>query len=142
MNRALYYALQWSWGLVQNLAGFLCWLAVSAGGASVRRYRCRGAVVTEWPRYDSMAIGMFIFFGHWREEDRDRVLAHEFGHTIQSIILGPLYLPVIGLPSLLWAAVPAFSKLRRRKKLSYYSFYTEKWADRCGGVRKLSPRSE
>lgn len=140
MRRALYYALQWTWGLPQNIAGLLCMLIASTRGGGLRRYRCRGAVVAEWDRYDSMSLGMFILFGHWRGADSDRVLAHEFGHTIQSIILGPLYLPVIGLPSLLWASVPAFSKLRRKRSLSYYSFYTEKWADRCGGVRKLPPR--
>lgn len=55
--------------------------------------------------------------------------AHERGHSIQSMILGPLYLLVIGLPSLLWAAIwrPGYGR-------SYYEFYTEAWADKLGGV--------
>lgn len=55
--------------------------------------------------------------------------AHEYGHVKQSRILGPLYLFVIGIPSLLWACW-----YRKHKRGSYYAFYTEKWADRLGGV--------
>lgn len=56
---------------------------------------------------------------------------HERGHAIQSLILGPLYLIVVGLPSLLWAAwwTPD-------RGVSYYSFYTERWADKLGGVKR------
>jgi len=33
------------------------------------------------------------------DEIEQRTLVHEYGHTIQSIILGPLYLLIIGIPS-------------------------------------------
>ena len=57
-------------------------------------------------------------------------MAHERGHSIQSMILGPLYLVVIGLPSLLWAAW-----WNESRGVSYYWFYTERWADRLGGTK-------
>ena len=56
---------------------------------------------------------------------------HEYGHSLQSMYLGPLYLLVIGLPSLLWACW--WNEDRNR---SYYSFYTERWADYLGGVNR------
>lgn len=56
-------------------------------------------------------------------------LKHEYGHTVQSRYLGPLYLFIVGIPSLLWAAW-----YRKHKRGSYYAFYTEKWADKLGGV--------
>lgn len=59
---------------------------------------------------------------------------HEKGHRIQSMMLGPLYLIVIGLPSLIWAAL--HSSVRRLRTVDYYSFYTEKWADRLAGVKR------
>ena len=40
-------------------------------------------------------------------------------------------LPVIGLPSFIWAAG---GWKRKKKKGSYFDFYTESWADRLGGV--------
>ena len=56
---------------------------------------------------------------------------HEWGHTRQSRMLGPLYLIVIGLPSLLWAAW-----WNPGRKAGYFDFYTEKWADRLGGIER------
>lgn len=56
---------------------------------------------------------------------------HEYGHTRQSLYLGPLYLLIVGLPSLLWAWYWNPSRGR-----SYHSFFTEKWADKLGGVER------
>ena len=61
-------------------------------------------------------------------------ISHEYGHTRQSLYLGWLYLIVIGLPSLLWAW--AHSTFKRLQKVDYYSFYTERIADKLGGVRR------
>lgn len=59
-----------------------------------------------------------------------KTVRHEaVGHVAQSRMLGWLYLVVIGLPSLIWAAV-----CQERKK--YYNFYTEKWADRLAGIER------
>ena len=141
--RFLYVLLQWTWGLLQNIAGALLTLLLP----DAERFRYRSAVVTRWSNRGSMALGMFLFLGtgnsvfrneELRQSIEDRILVHEYGHTIQSIILGPLYLPVIGLPSLLWATVPYFQRLRRTKKISYYSMYQEKWANHLGArVTKL-----
>lgn len=61
-------------------------------------------------------------------------ISHEYGHTRQSLYLGWLYLIVIGLPSLLWAW--AHSTFKRLREVDYYSFYTERWADDIGVVRR------
>lgn len=65
------------------------------------------------------------------EERQNQLKAHEYGHCIQSLYLGWLYLLVIGIPSFLWANV-FYPPVHRR--CSYYSFYTERWADKLGGV--------
>lgn len=62
----------------------------------------------------------------------DRLLVHEYGHTVQSLILGPLYLPIIGIPSAIWLNTPRFSQRRRDAQSSYYAFFTERWANRLG----------
>jgi len=61
-------------------------------------------------------------------------MAHEYGHTIQSHKLGPLYLLVIALPSLIWAG--CFERYRIKHNISYYSFYTEASADKLGRVKR------
>ena len=70
--------------------------------------------------------------GERREEMARRLLVHEYGHTIQSLLLGPLYLIIIGIPSASWANIPYFRNKRRKDKISYFSFFTEKWANSWG----------
>lgn len=59
---------------------------------------------------------------------------HEKGHRKQSKWLGPFYLIVIGIPSIIWATLHSFRK--SISKIDYYWFYTEKWADKIGGVKR------
>ena len=60
------------------------------------------------------------------------IVAHEYGHTIQSLMFGPFYLLVIGIPSMVWSRFPVFRKKRVREKKSYFSVYPEKQATRLG----------
>lgn len=54
-------------------------------------------------------------------------ICHEFnGHTVDSKWMGPLYLIIIGVPSILNAWL-GFTKC-------YYDFYTEKWANKHAGL--------
>lgn len=77
-----------------------------------------------------VSLGRYVLLSGYYDTAFD-VWQHERGHSIQSMILGPLYLPVIGIPSLLWAAW--WNESRNR---DYYSFYTERWADYLGGVNR------
>lgn len=137
---AAYILLQTTWGILQNLIGFgmFLWHIRS------RHFFYHGAVVTVWASGKfSLGMGMFIFMRTPREGeeftelptdgDFARVLVHEYGHTIQSVILGPLYLLVISIPSGLWCNLPQAAAYRKKHKVSYYAFYPEKWADHLGG---------
>ena len=53
-------------------------------------------------------------------------LVHEKGHCLQSLLLGWFYLPILGLPSILWASWHTLTKSKR----DYYSFFTERWANK------------
>ena len=122
MKKLLFVLGQCTWGSVQSLVGavmFLCFVGK-------KHYIFHGAVVTEWNYGGSVSLGQFIFLS----KGRDDVRPHEFGHSIQSLILGPLYLLVIGLPSVLWAGLPVCRSVRCRRRMSYFDFYTERWADR------------
>ena len=131
MKRTLYILWQWIWGLPQNLVGLAFYLYFRAKGCPHFPYQ--GAMVTVWTlRSGSMSMGRFLFMHpSWTPADRE-LLAHEYGHTIQSLFFGPLYLLTVGLPSVIWAGHPAFQKLRRVKKLDYDSVYPEKSATRLG----------
>jgi hypothetical protein len=81
----------------------------------------------------SISLGKYIFLcdSHWGD---DLVEKHEYGHFIQGLYLSWFYLLVIGLPSLIWAGV--FAEYRLAKNVSYYSFYTEKWADYLSKIKR------
>lgn len=113
------------WELLQNLVGFL-YLKLSKykftamyflnGNTQIKYYYAE-----EFP--GGLTLGEFIF------TNGPKHVKHENGHVKQSRILGPFYLPFIGLNSLLHAAL---HDCKARGK-EYDHFWTEKWADRLGG---------
>ena len=117
-------ALHAMWGFPQMLAGLVV-TAVVRG--KCRRFR--GAWVVSWRQRAGLSLGLFVFVPYGSPR---RLLVHEYGHCVQSLILGPLYLPVVVLPSLVWAGLPALGMWRRRRRISYYALPTERWANALG----------
>lgn len=127
------------WGCLQTLLGLWLYLCNFAN----KHYSYKGVIVTEWRKTDSVSLGLFVFVaakppfiakyaGQFSAQElKKALLVHEYGHSLQSLILGPFYLAVIGIPSLLWGYLGAGR--RRRKQLPYGAFYTESWADKLGG---------
>ena len=140
MKIVFYIIVQCTWGILQTLVGFIIFLI----HIREKHFWYRGAVVTGWNRKSSASIGLFLFISDRQDSDKERkkaaslaelperILLHEYGHTIQSLLLGPLYLPLIAVPSALWCFLPWCRRKRETEQISYYSFYTEKWADRLG----------
>lgn len=76
---------------------------------------------------------------HYRKDikdslKRDTVRHEAIGHTKQSRIFGPLYLIIIGLPSITWAGM--YGTIVKRTTNGYYRFWTEAWADKIAGVKR------
>ena len=98
-----------------------------------------GRLVVE-SRGTGVSLGHVVFWSRensrWHDLDlRNR--AHELGHTRQSRLLGPLYLPVVGLPSISRAAYAlAYREMTGQPWNGYYDGYPERWADRLGGVQR------
>ena len=90
-----------------------------------------------WKWGGGMSLSTHIFLPiktlTWTPYQTDYV-KHEYGHTRQSHLLGPLYLLVIGLPSIIWAG--CFEWYRQKYNKTYYDFYTESWANKLGGAYK------
>lgn len=137
MKERLLYNLcafvQWTWGLPQNMLGLL--MLICNIGKPHKMFR--SAVVTVWERPYSVGCGMFVFLGSERtfggnlKMQRD-TLVHEYGHVVQSLFLGLLFIPLVALPSVVWAFAPFFGRLRRDMGLSYYALYCESGANMLG----------
>lgn len=140
MKRILYVLWQCTWGFWQTLLGLIVFLL----HLKDKHYWYHSAVITEWQGKSSVSLGLFVFVtaepffydklkqAHTLSELSARLLVHEYGHTIQSLMLGPAYLIVIGIPSTLWGFLPNLNRKRREQQLSYFSFFTEKWANQLG----------
>lgn len=73
----------------------------------------------------SFSLGDYLFIV---PNSSKNILRHELGHSYQSQILGILYLPIIGIPSIIHNI---YCRIARKLGYNpnYYSFYTEKWAN-------------
>lgn len=83
-----------------------------------------------------ISLGKYIIFDSVHEP-RSIDIMHEQGHQKQSMYLGPLYLIIVGIPSIvrnIWDRLfhGYWSSTRRIKW--YYGHYPELWADKLGGV--------
>lgn len=113
----------------QNLIGYIGTLLFRGGC-----YQYKDATVTHIPgNWGAVTLGKYIFADDVCYHD-ERIIKHEYGHRLQSKKLGVLYLLVVGLPSLIWCG--CFEGWRRKHGISYYWFYTERWADKLGGVKR------
>ena len=125
-------------------------LGLALLGAEIARGRVRSIEITDTPRAGTRVVceteGSAISLGHvvfWcRQSNRRHELdarnrGHELGHAVQSRMLGPLYLPIVGVPSSARAIYALFYReLRGHKWPSYYEGFPEKWADQLGGVSR------
>lgn len=136
----LFFLIQSTWGIIQTILGLIVFIF----NIKNKHYFYNCTIVTEWKSKSSVSLGLFVFITkepyfcaklqdkYTKDELSDMLLVHEYGHTIQSLILGPLYLMVMGLPSTLWGFLPYCNNLRKNKNVSYFSFFTERWANYLG----------
>lgn len=132
--------LLYLWQLPQNLLGLLFALLCSpvkhTFNLGKNRWTEAQLNYTDWMERGGYAygvsLGKYIFLYKPKSDGDLTSERHEYGHYRQSKILGPLYLIVIGLPSLIHAI------WWKPGKGDYYSFFTERWADRLGGVKRYS----
>ncbi len=127
--KALFYFCQWTWGLPVNLFGGLMYLVLYP---FCKHERFMNAFITRVPwKFGGLSLGLFIFMAdHGREPWTYNTRIHEYGHTIQCLLLGPLYWVVVGIPSFLWCSL--LEGWRRKHNVSYYKLYCESWANRWG----------
>ena len=143
MKRFLFTIAQLTWGFPQTLAGAFVYLITTG----CPRFTFHGSIGTVWKASSSVSLGLFIFVAKDPRTPRSdsfiqerkatagadpRLVVHEYGHCIQSLIFGPLYLLVIGIPSFTWMMLPALRRRRANRGISYYSLYTERLANYLG----------
>ncbi|MFA5970922.1 MAG: hypothetical protein WC780_01125 [Lentimicrobiaceae bacterium] len=125
------------WELPQNLLGFVVFVIMKTRRRIITTEKEAHHFYIETPN-TGVSLGWLIFwtpsanrFSHLINDCR----MHESGHAHQSVILGPIYLLVVGVPSL---ARVIYSRWYRKKYdrewENYFNGFPENWADKLGGV--------
>lgn len=130
----LFRVIQFTWGIIQTAIGGVIFLIVKNMKLYTEIVKYKSSIITTLGRgWGGISLGCFIFISERASlKEREDVIKHEYGHSLQSIIFGPFYLLVIGIPSIVWNKF--FRVYRQKHNISYYSFLPEKWADKLGKV--------
>jgi len=125
------------WELPQNSFGIIYLLVKTIKGSVISRSFERNRMFIKIKR-GAVSLGFFIFWSDMGNEYftlDERNKHHEYGHSIQSRILGPLYLPVVGIPSVarVFYARRFYHKYGKEWR-GYYRGFPENWADTLGRV--------
>lgn len=107
------------WQLPQNIIGLLISLNYN------RLHKYKNVFIYSINKYDGLSLGNYIFIDV--NSNEGILFKHEYGHHIQSLILGWLYIPIIVIPSFIWFYINDDIE-------TYYSFYTESWANELVGI--------
>lgn len=137
MKKFLFHLLIWTWGFPVSLIGFILFMVYQCSGFPSDQFHYASSVQIHSKKSGGMSIGPYLYIYHPKDQSFSetrllRTLVHEYGHTFQVLLLGPLYWLVVAIPSFLWANLPCFERYRRKHNISYYSLYCEKWADHLG----------
>ena len=136
------FILNSTWGVIQSGIGFILFLLF----LNKPHYWYKGSIVTidavkkDIPLSGGVSLGIFIFITSNIKKEQaseSRLVNHEYGHSLQSILLGPLYLLIVGIPSMVWNMF--FKNYRRKHNIDYYSFFVERWADKWGKIKTIRP---
>lgn len=126
--------LYWIWQLPQNLLGVL-WRNIKKDSIitdiSNNDIESVGAKAYLIKAGGTVTLGKYVFISQ-TYRDQGMTIKHECGHVKQSKMLGPLYLIVIGIPSILHAWINDY--IGCNEESGYSHFYTEKYADKLMGI--------
>lgn len=125
------------WQLPQNLCGIIYKYISRDNRISIienNDSRSVNAKVYLQKSSGGVTLGQYVFINQ-DYTDKDIIIKHECGHVKQSKILGPLYLIIIGIPSILHAMLNNYiGCCWKNGEYNYYHFYTEKLANKLMGI--------
>ncbi len=128
----LFYLVQWTWGLSVNLVGWIAFIiCTKVKGYRWQHFGYSKIVYIPWNQ-GGLSLGLFIFMkdNHKNKKWTYNTRIHEYGHTWQCLLLGPLYWLVIALPSVIWCN--CFASYRKKNNVPYSAVYCESWANSWG----------
>ena len=138
-TQVIFQVLLIAWEFPQTVVGLGVYVWMKARRRVVRVETVKYRVFIE-TKNKGVSLGCFIFWAPSLNRFPSLVndcRMHEYGHARQSAMLGPFYLLVVGIPSLMRVLYSKwFYRKYGRTWTKYFDGFPEKWADRLGGVTK------
>ena len=129
--------LLYLWQLPQNLLGLLLTLIYWENNSLIYK-GVKIRVCKYFP--GGISLGSYVWVKSYPNNVNTwNTVKHEWGHTRQSLYLGPVYLLVVGIVSACRCLIDDWFHggwtIADRQKW-YYGGFPEKWADELGGVQR------
>ncbi len=136
---------RWFWEFPQCLVGVI--LVLFYKGTLLRKLEYKDSIVYIYDKFPGgISLGQYLHVDFnklqwnkdWARESLRDSIKHEYGHSLDSKWQGPLYLLLTGLPSVLWLFIRRLHNkwCKEENKWNYYWFWTERRADKLGGVER------
>lgn len=139
IKKILYYMKEFIliiWQLPQEIVGFLIWLILNENKKPVKTSigPCKFYFLHR-AKWWGVSLAHFIMLSY---DETQWTLKHEIGHQKQSRILGPLYLLLIGLPSISFNILDriAHKNWKSYERINWYynKLPWERWANELMGI--------
>ena len=132
------------WGILQTTLGLIVYLFTAIYNRSFGYSPASGVFVFKKFFGSGVCLGELIILEGDPEQARHNTyqnsIRHEQGHRVQSRILGPLYLFIVGIPSLVRNIYGRLVLSKRmtilERQIWYYGSFPENWADSLGRVSR------
>lgn len=136
--KKLYFILSYTWGIIMVLVGYLV-----AGVLEVLRqfngkFKLPIITMTRFGpclhikvgnKWGGVSLGQVIITDNTPSE---HTLNHEFGHTIQNAIFGPLFIFLVAIPSACWYQIHMYKDKFDKKIPDYDTAWFEGMATKLG----------
>ena len=124
---ALLFVISFLWQLQQSLTGLFMLLYFKiCGDLELISYDKLCFAYKSKYMSGGISLGNFAFVSNGLSKSKESIAHEQYGHTWDSKLMGPLYLLIVGIPSILNAAFN-FTKC-------YYDWFPERWANRHAGL--------
>ena len=135
MRRVVYWFLSLTWGIIMTLVGFFATMfsiIFLKGKIHRNGYGFITEVKGDW---GGVSLGAFALCGSYNQIDGpcydhawyEQTRKHEFGHSLQNIIFGPLFPFVISIPSVIRYWLVRFDKLKSEYESVWFESTATKW---------------
>ncbi len=122
--------IDYIWCQPQTIVGYILYKYITKN--IVKKEIYKNTIAIEHNKRFGVSLGKYIFYSTY-SSNKENTKKHEYGHYLQNKMYGPLYLIIVGIPSVI---TNLLSKKYKYIKDTYYTRWPENNADKLGNVKR------